>query len=148
VRRKPNRTGTTLGQSPNPRASLGASLRSLAPYSFSSSGVARELSLPMDGNEFRSEILSSYRVRQGVLLQFGPHHRTDGKPMKRQDDGPRTQFLLGNVILALAALMLFFFGSLWEQFGVWALVAWMAMAVLGVYFISRSNDPSPPGPPN
>jgi hypothetical protein len=68
--------------------------------------------------------------------------------MKPQDDGPRTYFLLGNVILALAAVMLFFFGTLWESFGAWALVAWMALAVLGVYFISRSNDPSPPGPPN
>jgi membrane protein implicated in regulation of membrane protease activity len=68
--------------------------------------------------------------------------------MKPKDDGPKTYFLLGNVILATAAVMLFFFGTLWEQFGVWALMAWMALAVLGVYFISRSSDPSPPGPPN
>ncbi len=68
--------------------------------------------------------------------------------MQPQDDGPRTFFFLGNAILALAAVMLFFFGTLWEQFGIWALLVWMVMAVLGVYFISRSSDPSPPGPPN
>lgn len=69
-------------------------------------------------------------------------------PMQPQDDGPRTYFILGNVILALAAVMLLFFGTLWEQFGIWALLLWMVMAVLGVYFISRSSDPSQPGPPN
>lgn len=68
--------------------------------------------------------------------------------MRPPDDGPNVFFLLGNVILGLAAVMLFFFGTLWEQFGIWALLVWMVMAVLGVYFISRSSDPSPPGPPN
>jgi len=68
--------------------------------------------------------------------------------MQPHDDGPRTYFILGNVILALAAVMLLFFGTLWEQFGIWALLVWMVMAVLGVYFISRSSDPSQPGPPN
>ncbi|AGA33021.1 hypothetical protein TVNIR_1350 [Thioalkalivibrio nitratireducens DSM 14787] len=39
-------------------------------------GVARELSLPMDGDEFHSEILSSYRVRQGVLHNPDKDRRT------------------------------------------------------------------------
>jgi len=69
-------------------------------------------------------------------------------PMHSQDDGPRTSFILGNVILAAAAVMLLFFGPLWEQFGVWALFVWMLMAVLGVYFISRDSGSQPPGPPN
>ena len=30
-------------------------------------GLARELSLPADGDEFQSELLHSYRVRNGVL---------------------------------------------------------------------------------
>jgi len=39
-------------------------------------GMARELSLPMDGDEFHSEILSSYRVRQGVLHNPDKDRRT------------------------------------------------------------------------
>ncbi len=39
-------------------------------------GVARELSLPIDGDEFHSEILSSYRVRQGVLHNPDKDRRT------------------------------------------------------------------------
>jgi len=39
-------------------------------------GVARELSLPMDGDEFRSKIVSSYRVRQGVLHNPASDRRT------------------------------------------------------------------------
>jgi len=69
-------------------------------------------------------------------------------PMHSQDDGPRTTFILGNVILAAAAVMLLFFGPLWEQFGIWALFVWMLMAVLGVYFISQDSGSQPPGPPN
>jgi membrane protein implicated in regulation of membrane protease activity len=68
--------------------------------------------------------------------------------MQSQDDGPQIYFILGNVILAAAAVMLFFFGPLWEQFGLAALLFWMVLAALGVYFITRSRDPSPPGPPN
>ena len=68
--------------------------------------------------------------------------------MHPQDDGPRTSFILGNVILGAAAVMLLFFAPLWERFGIWALLFWMVMAALGVYFISRSSDPSQSGPPN
>lgn len=64
------------------------------------------------------------------------------------DDGSRSLFFLGNVILAGAAIMLLFFGTLWEYLGVWALFLWMVMAVLGVYLIVKDRDPSPPGPPN
>jgi hypothetical protein len=39
-------------------------------------GVARELSLPMGGDEFHSEIVSSYRVRQGVLHNPASDRRT------------------------------------------------------------------------
>ena len=39
-------------------------------------GVARELSLPMGKNEFRSDIVSSYRVKQGVLHNPASDRRT------------------------------------------------------------------------
>ncbi|MEE8342297.1 MAG: hypothetical protein V3R51_00715, partial [Gammaproteobacteria bacterium] len=38
--------------------------------------VARELSIPMDGNEFHSDIVSSYRVKQGVLHNPANDRRT------------------------------------------------------------------------
>lgn len=39
-------------------------------------GVARELSLPLGSNEFKSEIVSSYRVKQGVLHNPASDRRT------------------------------------------------------------------------
>src|SRR5512139_34537 len=39
-------------------------------------GLARELSLPADADVFRSEIVSSYRVRQGVLHNPASDRRT------------------------------------------------------------------------
>ncbi len=68
--------------------------------------------------------------------------------MQPQDEGPSTHFIIGNVILGFAAVMLLFFGALWEHLGVWALFLWMVMAVVGVYFISKDSGPSHSGPPN
>jgi hypothetical protein len=39
-------------------------------------GVARELSTPMDADEFHSDIVSSYRVRQGILNNPASDRRT------------------------------------------------------------------------
>ncbi len=39
-------------------------------------GLARELSLPMGGDEFRSDIVSSYRIKQGVLHNPASDRRT------------------------------------------------------------------------
>ncbi|MEZ5451785.1 MAG: hypothetical protein R3E93_03050 [Thiothrix sp.] len=39
-------------------------------------GVARELSLPADGDEFKSDIVSSYRVKQGILHNPANDRRT------------------------------------------------------------------------
>jgi len=39
-------------------------------------GVARELSIPMDKDEFHSDIVSSYRVKQGVLHNPASDRRT------------------------------------------------------------------------
>jgi len=41
-------------------------------------GVARELSLPMNDDEFHSDIVSSYRVKQGVLHNPASDRRTTG----------------------------------------------------------------------
>jgi hypothetical protein len=39
-------------------------------------GIARELSLPVDGDEFKSDIVSSYRIAQGVLHNPASDRRT------------------------------------------------------------------------
>jgi len=39
-------------------------------------GIARELSLPMDDDEFKSEIVASYRVKQGILHNPANDRRT------------------------------------------------------------------------
>ena len=39
-------------------------------------GMARELSLPPDGNEFKSELLNSYRLKQGILNNPASDKRT------------------------------------------------------------------------
>ncbi|HIO92201.1 MAG TPA: hypothetical protein EYG68_05060 [Leucothrix mucor] len=39
-------------------------------------GISRELSIPADGDEFKSDIVSSYRVRQGVLHNPANDRRT------------------------------------------------------------------------
>ena len=36
-------------------------------FSLNESGLARELSLPLEGNKYKSDLLESYRIKQGVL---------------------------------------------------------------------------------
>lgn len=64
-----------------------------------------------------------------------------------QSRGP-SNVLIGNILLGAAAVMLLFFVRLWEAMGVFALLLWMAVAAIGVYFIVRDKDSNPPGPPN
>jgi len=66
------------------------------------------------------------------------------------DPAPRrpSNFVIGNIFLGAAALMLFFFVALWELIGVVALFLWMALAAIGVYFIVKDKDITPGGPPN
>ncbi|MFW5452151.1 hypothetical protein [Thioalkalivibrio sulfidiphilus] len=68
--------------------------------------------------------------------------------MQTPNDPKRLHFILGNVILGLAAVMLLFMGHLWEMMGAWSLVLWMAMAAGGVYLIAKDKDIGPGGPPN
>jgi type IV secretory pathway TrbD component len=64
-----------------------------------------------------------------------------------QSRGP-SNVLIGNILLGAAAVMLLFFVRLWETMGVFALLLWMAVAALGVYFIVTDKGSKPPGPPN
>src|ERR1051325_7369174 len=50
-------------------------------------GMARVLSLPADGDEFNSSILSSYRVRQGVLHNPRSDRRTTQGIFHVAEDG-------------------------------------------------------------
>lgn len=59
----------------------------------------------------------------------------------------RLRFILGNVILGLAAAMLLFLERLWALLGAWSLVLWMVMAAAGVYLITRDKDGGPGDPP-
>ncbi len=58
-----------------------------------------------------------------------------------------TRFWIGNAILAVALLALFYMGPLSEVLGVWALVLWMALVGAGMYFLmtGKGNDPGMPG---
>jgi len=65
-----------------------------------------------------------------------------------EDDGAHMQdnrrnFWLGNGLLAVALVMMFFLGSLWEQLGGLAMLLWMAIAGAGMYFLMQ--DKGPPG---
>ncbi len=55
------------------------------------------------------------------------------------------RFWIGNGILAVAMLMLFFMGPLSDALGIWAAVLWMATAAVGAGFLmsDRSDPPSP-----
>lgn len=46
-------------------------------------------------------------------------------------------FWIGNVLLAIALLMLFFIDDLWKLLDVGALVLWMLTAAAGTYFIMK-----------
>lgn len=56
-------------------------------------------------------------------------------------------FWLGNAILAVALLMVLFIGTLWELFGVFAMMLWAVVVAIGVILITRDegNPPNFPG---
>lgn len=51
-------------------------------------------------------------------------------------------FWLGNALLALSLVLLFFLGSLWEILGVWAMALWMILAGVGMYLVTSDKGPS------
>lgn len=64
--------------------------------------------------------------------------------MQDPKHGPR--FWIGNALLAIALLAIFFMGTLWAYLGTWALILWMTLAGVGMYFLMTDKDGSPPMP--
>ena len=60
--------------------------------------------------------------------------------MHETNHGPR--FWIGNALLALALVTMFFLGTLWEHLGVGAMVLWMALAGVGMYFVMTDKGGS------
>jgi hypothetical protein len=63
------------------------------------------------------------------------------------NSGKRSRnFWVGNAVLALAMLMLFFMGPLSEALGIWAAVLWMAVAAAGMSLVMSDKTGEPPAP--
>lgn len=60
-----------------------------------------------------------------------------------EDPKQRAHFWIGNGLLAAALLTLFFLGPLSELLGFGAMVIWMALAGVGMYFIMKDKGPKP-----
>jgi len=55
-------------------------------------------------------------------------------------------FWIGNVVLAVAMLMMFFMGPLSDALGIWAAVLWMVVAAVGMGLIMSDKSEEPPAP--
>ena len=55
-------------------------------------------------------------------------------------------FWVGNAVLALAMLLLFFMGPLSNALGIWAAVLWMALAAVGMALLMSDKTDEPPSP--
>lgn len=53
-------------------------------------------------------------------------------------------FWLGNALLALAMLMLFFMGPISDALGIWSVVIWMALAGVGMALLMSAKSDEPP----
>ena len=53
-------------------------------------------------------------------------------------------FWVGNAVLALAMLILFFMGPLSDALGIWAAVLWMAVAAAGMALVMSDKTGEPP----
>ena len=58
----------------------------------------------------------------------------------------KRNFWIGNAVLALAMLMLFFMKPLSDAIGIWAAVAWMALAAVGMGLVMSDKSDEPPAP--
>ena len=54
-------------------------------------------------------------------------------------------FLLGNIVLGVALVVLLLMGKLWELVGVFAMVLWVALVAIGIYLL-LSDKGEPPAP--
>lgn len=50
-------------------------------------------------------------------------------------------FWIGNALLGLSLVLLIFLGSLWEVLGAGAMVLWMVLAGVGMYFVMKDKGP-------
>lgn len=55
-------------------------------------------------------------------------------------------FWIGNAVLVLAMLMMFFMGPLSDALGIWAVALWMVLAALGMGLIMSDKSEEPPAP--
>lgn len=55
-------------------------------------------------------------------------------------------FWIGNAVLALAMLMLFFMGPLSDALGIWAAILWMGVAAAGMALVMSDKTDEPPAP--
>jgi len=58
----------------------------------------------------------------------------------------RRNFWIGNGVLAVAMLMMFFMGPLSDALGIWAAVLWMVLAAVGVALLMSDKSGDPPEP--
>ncbi len=58
----------------------------------------------------------------------------------------KRNFWIGNGVLAIALLMMFFMGPLSDALGIWAVVLWMVLAALGMGLIMSDKSDEPPAP--
>lgn len=56
------------------------------------------------------------------------------------------KFWIGNGVLAVAMLTLFFMGPLSEALGIWAAVLWMVLAAVGMTLLMSDKSDEPPAP--
>lgn len=54
----------------------------------------------------------------------------------------KTQFMIGNVILAVCLVMLFYMGTLWQHLGAGAMALWVVLAAVGIYFVMQDKRES------
>lgn len=66
--------------------------------------------------------------------------------MQEDQHGPK--FWLGNALLGLALVVLFFMGVISEYLGIWAMALWMGLAGLGMYFIMSGGKKGKSGVPD
>ena len=62
--------------------------------------------------------------------------------MSDQSQKKSRNFLLGNLVLAVALIVLLVMGKLWELMGVFAMVLWVILVATGIYLlISDKTEP-------
>lgn len=58
------------------------------------------------------------------------------------ESGQKAHFIIGNVIMTVCLVMLFFMESLWQHLGQGAIALWAVLAGLGMYFLMKDQRAS------